>query len=821
MAMVEEFVREARHAARRLAKSPGFALAGVVTLGLAIGANAAIFTVVERVVLSPLPYADAERIVFLDHGAAGLDRTSGLGMTTGLYWQYRERSRTLRDVTLYRSLAQTETSGATAEALTVTQTTPSLLAALGVTPALGRWFTAAEGEPGGPLVAVVSHAFWQRRFGGSAAAVGERLVLSGSAVEIIGVMPRAFAFPDASTDVWIPHQLNASNVRIGGFSFGGVARLVEGATLEDARSELGALIARIPADFPDDASAAPMVEQARTFSSIRLLKDWIVGPTERTLWLLLAAVGVVLLVACANVANLFLVRAESRRREVAVRRALGATRRSVASFHIAETSVLALAGGALGLGLAAAGVRLLVAFGPQDLPRLHEVRLDGVVLLFTTALSVGAALVLGTLPLLRRDRTLAALRESGRANTTSAPRLRARGLLMGAQVAFALVLLVGSLLLIETFRRMRAADPGYRPENALVLRPGRLIAETYPTREAAAAFHERVLERVRALPGVSAAAATTCPPLSSFCFGDPVSVAGQPWDPDDMPPIASFRRISEGYFDLMGIRLLAGRPFDATDQRSHTRAIVIDERMADVYFPGQDALGQRIVTGHQDELPYEIVGIVNHVLTWGVRSPDRPPQVYLPLLSHTEVNTPPVDDIAYIVRTRGEPMDVVPAIRAVLHELDPDVPIADATTLEAMLAQDRAATAFTMTLVTIAGIMALVLSLIGIYAVVSYVVTQRTSEIGVRLAMGARPGVVAAMIVRQGGRIAALGLAVGIAASLAGSRALTSLLYGVSPTDARAYVIAALTLLATALLACWLPARRAARLDPLDALRRD
>jgi predicted permease len=366
---------------------------------------------------------------------------------------------------------------------------------------------------------------------------------------------------------------------------------------------------------------------------------------------------------------------------------------------------------------------------------------------------------------------------------------------------------------------MRAVDPGYATGNALVIRPGQLHTNDYPTREAAAAFHEQVLARVRAMPGVVGAVATTCPPLSSYCHGDPVSLPGRPWDEGDMPPIASFRRVGPGYFETLGIRLVRGRTFDGRDHQVATRAIVVDVRMAELYFPGEEPIGKQVVYGEDGADPYEVVGVVDHVMTWGVMSADRPPQVYLPLVSHTAEWTPSVHVMAYIVRTAGPPMDLLPAIRRTIAEIDANVPVALATTLEAMLAEDRAPMAFTMTLIAIAATVALLLGLVGIYGVISYVVAQRASEIGVRLALGARPTDVAAMVLRQGGLVAGSGLVLGLLAAAAGSRLLASILYDVSATDLPTYTLVAGALLTVSLAACWIPARRAARLDPAEALR--
>jgi putative ABC transport system permease protein len=819
--LVEPWTRELRHAVRRLVRTPSFTLAGVVTLGLAIGANAAIFTVVDRVVISPLPYPESDRIVFLDHGARSLGYDSGLGTTSGLHWQYAERARTIGDVALYQGgLRWTATWPDGPVSMQISRTTPSFARALAVAPAVGRWFNEEEGLPGNGQVAVLSHGTWQRRFGGDPSVLGQVLPLYGTPYEVIGVMPRGFAYPDPDVEAWLPYPLDAASVRVGGFNFSGIARMEAGATVEQVRAELNALVARAPRDFPGDDTAVPMIEQAGTFAVPVVLKEHVVGSTAGTLWILLGAVGVVLLVACANVANLFLVRAESRQREVAVREALGAGRRAIAGFYFAETLVIAAAGGALGFVLALGGVRLLVAFGPANLPRLHEVRIDAPAIPFTMLVSAAAALALAAAPLLRRRGGPArTLHESGRGNTATGGRLRVRNVLMGAQVALALVLLVASGLLMKSFQRMRAVDPGYDPASTLLVRIG-LFSETYPMPEDAARFHARVLERVRAMPGVAGAAVTTCPPLSSYCHGDPVSLPGKPWDAADMPPIASFRRVGDDYFRTMGIRLVRGRLLDERDQQVRTRAIVIDERMAELYFPGEDALGKQILVDEEGSDPYEVVGIVNHVLTWGVRARDEPAQIYFPLVSHT-VTPANIRFAAYVIRTGERPLELVPALRAAIAELDRTVPLAEVTTLERMLADDRAPTAFTMTLIGLASVVALLLGLVGIYGVISYVVAQRSSEIGVRLALGAQPGDVVRMIVRQGGAVAGIGLVVGLVAAVSGSSLIDSLLFGVSPTDVPTYAFVTSTLVVVSLLACWLPAHRAAHQDPLAALRPD
>jgi predicted permease len=816
--------REVRLAVRRLARVPGFTGAVVLTLALAIGANTAIFTVVRRVVLAPLPYPESERLVALDHGALGLDRASGLGATSGLYWQYAERARTLESVALHQSVEMTLSGDGEAESVTVTRATPSLVRVLGVEPALGRWFAEREGAPGGTPTAVLSHALWTRRYGADPEVLGRTIVLAGMAAEVVGVMPPDFDYPTlytgASTALWIPLQLGAGNVRAGGFNFAGVGRLAEGTTVENALTETAGLIARLPQDFPADESAAAMVADARIVPALRSLKDETLGSVGRTLWILAGAAATLLLVACANVANLFLARTEARQREVAVRRALGAGRRGVTAYFLSESLVLSALGGALGLAAAAGGVELLVAYGPADLPRLTEVRIDGPVLLFSAAVALLSALAFGALPLLKgASDPGSALQEIGRGQTAGRARARTRDVLMATQIALALVLLIGSGLMARSFQRLTALDPGFATEDGLLYRI--LLPSAYATSGESAAFHREMLGRVRALPGVRAASATTCPPLSGYCFGDPLRVEGRPTPTGEVDPVTSFRRVADGFFEAAGVAVIRGRVFGPEDHTTYTRAAVVDERLAQLYFPGEDPIGRRVHTGDGSEEPYEIVGVVGHVVAFDPASGERPPQLYLPLLSHTTANTPGIRAVGYVLRASGDPLSLVPDLRRVAADIDPSLALSRVTTLDELLADTRRGPAFTMALILIAGTAALALGLIGIYGVVSYTVSRRTSEIGVRVALGAAPGDVAVLIFRRGVLVTVLGLVAGLAAALAANRFLGALLYEVSPTDPWTYAAMAAGVLVVSLVACWIPASRAARMDPVAALLSD
>jgi predicted permease len=820
-------------ATRRLVHSPAFTLASVLTLALAIGANASIFAVVERVVLNPLSYPDSDRLIDVDHGAQRLNLPSGMGMTRGLYYQYLTRAHTLDGIALYAPDSVTLTGSGDPERIRVARTTATLAPVMRVWPALGRWLTDAEGAPGAPHVAVLSHGLWVRRYGADSGIVGRAITLAGVPTEVIGVMPASFAFPDPRVDAWIAEPI-ARSMGFGIWTFRGVARLRDGVTVADARAELNGLIGDLPQAYPGDPNAVGNGEQIKLFAVPQTLKDMILGNVARGLWILLASVGLVLLVACANVANLFLVRSEARQREVAVRLALGAGRLGIARYVLAESLLLSITGGVIGLALAWAATRLLVTVGPANLPRLAEVRLDGVSVAYTLALSMAAALTFGAIQLWRGRPLAASLHESGRGNTASRGRHRARRLLMGGQVALALVLLAASGLIGRSFQKLRAVDPGFDPASALTFSVG-LPDRDYPNRAAAVAVHETMLDRLSTLPGVTAVTASTCLPLAGGCFGNTVIVEGRAVPPGTVPPIARFRAVAGGYFEAMGIRLLRGRGITRSDVDRSEPEVVVNEAFAGRFFPNQDAIGARVSSNRAPARPGEapivtwltIVGIASNTPTTALGEPDTASQLYMPMsiaggpdFPMSSLVGPNISVMSYVVRSASV-SGLLPSVRRAIDGVDPQLALAQVRTLQDTLDLASAQMAFMMVLLAIAAGVALTLGVIGIYGVMSYVVTQRTGEIGVRLALGAEPASVARMIVRQGALVALAGMAIGLATALAGSRLIQSLLYGVDARDPGVFAATTLTLFAVALLACWLPARRAARLDPLDALRAD
>ena len=822
--VMDTITQELRHAARRLARTPIFTAAAATTLALAIAANAAIFTLVYRVVLNPLPYPESERLLFLDFGIPGRNVPSGVNvMTWQLYHQLADNARTLDSIAAYTGgSGGTLTGSGTPERLVITRGTPSLLSVLRATPALGRWFTESEGIPGAPPVAVLTHGLWQRRFGADPAIVGRTILIDGVPTSVVGVMPASFTFPRGQVELWQPAQSTRASASFL-FSVQGVARLRHDATVASVRAEITNLIEGLA------RRGAP--NQMGIVSMAVPLHEYFVGNIAGALWVLLAAVGLVLLVACANIANLFLVRTESRHREVAVRRALGAGTQRLARYFLAESVLLGVIGGVVGLGLAWGGVRLLVAFGPVNLPRLGEVRLDAVVVAFTAGLSLIAAFAFGAIPLIRLAPITLTLHDSGRGQTATRGQHRARHVLMTAQVALALVLLVASGLMVRSVQQLRNIDVGFDPKSTLAF--GIALPErAYETRERAASAHRAILDRLNALPGVISASASSCLPLSGGCMGNGLIVENELDNPQQLRrQFAWFRAVAGGYLETAGIRLKRGRTITQSDFDRREPVVVIDEALAAMYFPGQDPIGKRVRSAAppNPKLPatpwLDIVGVVANTPTGTLTAPPLP-QLYMPMsiaggpdIPAPALLGPDITTMSYVVRTTQDPAGLVSAARAAVESVDTDLAFAQVRTLQEIVDRAGDQMLFTMVLLGIAASVALLLGAIGIYGVVSYIAAQRTGEIGLRLALGADPSGVAALILRQSASVTVIGIGLGLAGALAGGRVMESLLYNVSPRDPVVIGLVTLLLTGIALVACWLPARRAARLSPLEALR--
>jgi putative ABC transport system permease protein len=826
--IISSLGQDTRQAARRLVRSPSFTIASALTLALAIGANGAIYAVVKHVVINPLPYADSDRLIELDLGSQRLKVVNGMGLTQGIYFHFVNRAQTIQSAAIYQAADRTLTGRGDPEPIRVASTTTSLARVLGVSPATGRWFTDEEGLPGGPEVAVLSHGLWTRKFGRDPNAVGQAIVIGDVPVQIVGVMPPSFAFPDTRVELWTPERITPQ-MGFGLWNFAGVARLRDGVSFASAREELTTLLGGLAQAYPGDRNALGNSDIGLFFTG-RPLKEAYVGNVRQALWILLASVATVLLIACANVANLFLVRSEVRQREVAVRRALGAGRLELGQFFLSESFLLSLAGGTLGLGIAYAATRMLVRLGPSTLPRLREVQVDGPVIAYIALLSAIAAVAFGSIAIGHSSFSFAALSETGRANTATRQRHRARHLLLGAQVALALVLLIGAGLMVRSFQNLRAIDPGFDAQSALTFKVG-LPARQFATRDAAIMAHHALIEKIAALPGVTGVATTSCLPLAGGCNGNSILIEGQARIPGATLPVAMLRAVSERYFETIGTRILRGRAIDRHDVDQREPVAVVNKDLAKRFFPGQDPIGRRVASNKPPSptgaLNIEWMTIVGVVANTPVRAVNEPPVplIYEPLSFGQGADAPErtigplVSTLSYVVRTSTPPLDLVPQIRQAVLAFDGNLPIAQVASLQDLLDRASAQMQFTMVLLAIAAIVSLMLGSIGIYGVMSYIVSQRAGEIGVRLALGARPDDVARQIVQQGGIVALAGVTAGLATAFAGSRLIGSLLYGVSPRDPAVFAATTVMLLLVALIACWLPARRAANLNPLDALR--
>ncbi len=806
--------QDVRHAARRLRRRPSFALASVLTLALGLAAATSVFTLVHAVVLSPLPYPDSERVVRVDHGAEGLGFDYGLGVTHGFYRYYEDRLRTAEVMAMYQASDQTLTGVGEPVRVRVVRTTPSLGSVLGVRPVVGRWLREEDAREGAAPVAVLSHDLWRDRFGADPAVVGQTALLEGSAREIVGVLPDDFAFPSADVALWTPFPVPATG--IGGWNYQSVARLAPGATASAMEREMESVFDVIRSDTDDPDRVADYLDNAGVFPRVVSLKESVMGDVRATLWILMGTVGFVLLIALANVTNLFLVRAEEGHRETAVRTALGAGGVRLVRGFLAETAMIAGAAGALGLWLAAVAVRVLRSWAPVNVPRLEEVAIDPVVGGAAAAATVATALGLALIPILRgRGDLTSSLKEGHGRMTGGRSRVRGRNVLVAAQVALAMVLLIGSGLLFRTFQELRSTELGFTQRSALTFQIG-LPATAYPETADATRFHEGLLERLKAVPGVeSASAVAACLPLTPhMCWGTVLEAEGYPRPEGAPPAVVGARRVLGDYFVDMGIPV-RGRPFGSGDQSGDGRVAILSEEAARTYFPGDDPIGGRVTF---DGEPHTVIGVAGNVRS-RVETEEFQSLIYLPM-HPAGVSGPPSQRASYVLTTEGvPPTSLTSGVRQVLSDMDPTVPLADVRTLDGRIADATAPTAFVLTLIGLAAVMALLLGAVGVYAVVAYAVSRRTAEIGVRMAIGAGTGDVQRMVLRQGGVVVIAGVVIGLLTAVALSRLMGGILYGVSPTDPLSYAAITLLMLAIGGGALYLPARRASRVDPLEALR--
>ena len=808
---------------RRLLQLPVFTSIAVLTLAIGIGANSAIFSVIEGVLLKPLPYPHPDALVVLDHSAPGVSLKS-TGAAPFLYFTYREDGRVFQDVAMWTSDTVSVTGLAEPEEVRCLVVTDGLLPMLDVKPALGRLFSKQDDLPAGADTVVLTAGYWRARFGGDPSAIGRRILLDGRARDIIGVLPDAFRFLDQKPSLLLPMRLDRAKVHLGQFSYTAMARLKPGATLDQATADVARLIPVALTRFPPfPGFNAKMFEEARLAPNLRLLKTDVIGDVGSVLWVLMGTIGMVLLIACANVANLMLVRAEGRQLELAVRSALGASRGRIAYELLVESLLLGLFGGVAGLGLAYAAVRALIALSPGNLPRLDDISIDATVLLFTLAISLVAGLLFGTIPILKYagPHIAAGLRGGGRTASASRERHRTRSTLVIVQVGLALVLLVGSGLMIRTFQAMRHVNPGFTNPSELETLSLGIPSTQVKDPEAVVRMHQAIMDRIAAIPGVASVGLTSIVPMTDSGWHDPIFASDKTYEASQIPPIRLFKFLSPGLLKTMGNTIVAGRDFTWADTYDKRPVVLVSENLArELWQEPSAAIGKQI-RENQNSVWREVVGVVGDERDEGVAK-KAPAIAFWPMMMARFEG----DDVhvrrtmVYMIRSsRTGTVGFINEIGRAVWSVNPNLPLAGVRTLEAVVSASMARTSFTLVMLAIAGAMALLLGVAGIYGVISYSVSQRTREIGIRMALGAQRYEVTRMFVRDGVGLAAIGIACGLASAVVLMRLMGSLLFEVSPVDPLTYGAVCLSLIAAAVLASYVPALRATAVNPVTALR--
>lgn len=820
---VTDIFQEIRYTVRRLRATPGFTLTSIATLALGLGATTAIFSVINGVLLKPLPYGHPERLISLWMTAPGI-KIADLQLCPSVYFTMAEESRTFQAVSLWTGGTMNVTGREQPEQVAAVLATHELLPVLGITPQLGRMFARRDDDPKGERTVMLSDGYWRSHFGGDRSALGRRIILNGDAFTIIGVLPRSFEFMDRKFDLLMPMRFERANLRLGNFSYQGVGRLKPGITLEQANADLARILPMVNRRFqPPEGYSARIFDDARIAPNLKPLKDDVVGEIGKTLLVLMATVGIVLLIACANVANLLLVRADGRQQELAIRAALGAAWTRIARELLLESVALGIIAGAVGLGLASAALKLLSASELIRLPRSANIHIDTGVVLFALVTSVAFSAMFGLIPVLRyaRPQLVKALRSGGRSMSHGKDRHRVRNLLVIVQVALALVLLVTSGLMIRTFRNLRQVDPGFtNPAEIETVRIG--IPETQVKEpERVIRMQNAMRDQIAAIHGVKSVSIATSLPMDGSRSQDPIYAEDKTYREGTIPPLRRYRWIAPGYFATMGERLLAGRDLTWTETYNCRPVALVTENAArDLWGSPQAAIGKRIRTNKKDDW-HEVIGVVANEYTDGVDK--KPPSiVYWPLLQKNfEGDAVQVQrSISFVIRTpRANTASFQNQLGSAIWSVNASIPLANMETIETLYERSLARTSFTLTLLGIAGGMALLLGIVGIYGVISYSVSQRTREIGIRLALGAPLRDVIRLFVRSGLLLSTIGCACGIAAALLLTRLMESLLFSVSPSDPLTYCAMSAALIVAAALASYLPARKAIKVDPVEALR--
>jgi predicted permease len=807
--LIEDLMQDVRHGLRTLYKSPGFTAVATLSLALGIGANTAIFSVVNAVLLKPLPYYDPQRLVWVSE--AWPSRNIEFVLSPD-YIEWKTQTNAFEHLVAFAPGAVNLTRRGDPERLECVYSTANLFPALGITPLVGRTFTPEEDRPGGAAVALLSHGLWQRRFGGDPNIVGQSLTLEGESHSIIGVMPAGFQF-SRGAELLLPLRLDAEHeLRREHMSIVNVVgRFKADSSIEQAREELNLIARRIEQANPKQFPGA----QVR----VTPLDEKLVGDLRRPLQALFGVVAFVLLIACANVTNLLLARSAARKKEMAIRAAMGAGRWRLSKQTLTESLLLSALSGVAGLLLAMWGVKALVALSPDNLARVKESGVDGLVLVFSLGVSLLSGVVAGLIPALRTSQInlSEAMKESADNAASSLRRSMRRVMpaLVIGELALTLALSIGAGLLIKSFLRLRALELGYNPENVLTMKIQLNSSKYPPGSPQQKTYFQELLARLEALSGAQAAAISTGLPLTGISGREPLTIEGRPPVHDSQKPLMETNEISHDYFRVMGMQLRAGRAFTVLDNETALPVAIINETIARRYFPGEDPLGKRILLGHPTPRAWTIVGIAPDVKRYGLEDEVRP-ELYRPYLQKEQL---PAFNIKLSFRATGDPFNLAAAARQQAHAVDPDQPVYSVMAMEQRLAESVAPRRFQMLLFGVFAAVALAMAAVGIYGVMSHSVSLRIHEIGIRMALGAKPRDVLRMVVAQGLQLALIGLAIGLALAFGLTRVITSLLFSVSATDPATFASVSLLLVGVALLGVYLPARRATKVDPVIALR--
>jgi putative ABC transport system permease protein len=812
-------VDDVREAARSLRKQPRFLIIASLTLALGVGAVTSIFSVVNGVLLKPLPYPHAERLanIWSTAPALGYDQ---FPLSPDLFLFYRKHNTVFEDMALFQGRRANLTESGLPEVVDARVTTHSYFATLGAGFSKGRAYTAAEDKNDAPRVVVLSHRLWTRRYGADPSLVGRTVRLDGEATEVVGIAPQ-WLDERGSPELWLPARFNPENPPTGNFGWNAVGRLKQGVRPDQAEAHLEPLVRRAMSEYIQSQAYRAFLTDGRYRPIVHSMKEDVIGSVREPLWILLGTVGMVLLVACGNVANLCLIRAESRQREIAVRVALGGSRGFLIRKLLAEAFLLSAIGTTLGVLFSAVAMPMLLQLAPETIPRLDRVQMDATVLLFAVGAAILSALLFGLVPAIRYTRpdVLAALRHGGRSATDHPSRQRGRQFLVVGQTAMALMLLVGSGLLARSFARLMGADQGFVPGNVLTFRMA-LPQTAYPKPAEVARFAQQLVDRLSQLPGVESAGATTNLPVAASTSGTAFEFEGQSVEAGRVPPIVHYSTVTPGYFKTLRVPLVRGADFDSSDLREDGRTAIVNKAAAARYWPGEDAIGKRLRTYSGEAKgarPWHIVkGIVGDVRHEGLREPPRP-LVYFPL-NPTEDRAPRA--LSYAIRGDGAEAQAE-AVRQAVWGFNADLPIASMQTMDEVVERSVVQFTFTMLTLGIAAAIALLLGAVGLYGVLSYAVSLRTREIGVRIALGAPPSRVRREVMTNAAVITAVGLVVGALGAAGLTRFLRGLLYETQPLDVATFAGMSGLLFAVGLLASYLPARKAAAVSPMEAMRTD